>query len=212
MNIVKALFSVGLYGAEVGGMSDQRMKDLQASARGALGKGASLRRSAALELMAHGGPSGDPLVVADLSTVRVWQRCIAAGKVQWLFPMASWEGALNRGRGRGPIRNLRQMADRLYWVPTATGWCQCDQFFTWDEADDKVKWDPVLQLCKEVADSRPDFQGLDSGLATQGLSARVRKTVLRILRLPLMLRWEECGMKLVPISSLMSAICAFTVV
>eukprot|EP00971_Amphidinium_carterae_P299825 5957088-Amphidinium_carterae.1 len=59
--IVKFLFSVGLYGAEVGGISDQHMKDLRASARGALGKGASLRRSAALvqELIAHGGPSGD---------------------------------------------------------------------------------------------------------------------------------------------------------
>eukprot|EP00971_Amphidinium_carterae_P164633 3264130-Amphidinium_carterae.2 len=38
--------------------------------------------------------------------------------------MASWEGALNRGRGRGPICNLRQMADRLHWVPTDTGWRQ----------------------------------------------------------------------------------------
>eukprot|EP00971_Amphidinium_carterae_P055680 1097796-Amphidinium_carterae.1 len=47
--IVKSLFSVGLYGAEAGGISDQHMKDLRASARGALGKGASLRRSAALE-------------------------------------------------------------------------------------------------------------------------------------------------------------------
>eukprot|EP00971_Amphidinium_carterae_P350642 6491664-Amphidinium_carterae.1 len=33
----------------------------------------------------------------------------------------------------------------------------------------KVKWDSALQLCKEVSDSRPDFQGLASGLATQGL-------------------------------------------
>eukprot|EP00971_Amphidinium_carterae_P026180 516378-Amphidinium_carterae.1 len=53
--IVKSLFSVGLYGAEVGGVSDQHMQDLRPSARGALDKGTSLRRSAALELMAHGG-------------------------------------------------------------------------------------------------------------------------------------------------------------
>eukprot|EP00971_Amphidinium_carterae_P198368 3937000-Amphidinium_carterae.2 len=56
---VKFLLSVGLYGAEVGGMSDQHMTDLKASACGALGKGAALRRSAALELMAHGGPSAN---------------------------------------------------------------------------------------------------------------------------------------------------------
>eukprot|EP00971_Amphidinium_carterae_P153932 3052648-Amphidinium_carterae.1 len=49
--IVKSLLSIGLYGAQVGGISDQHMKDLRASARGALGKGASLRRSAALELI-----------------------------------------------------------------------------------------------------------------------------------------------------------------
>eukprot|EP00971_Amphidinium_carterae_P265559 5268159-Amphidinium_carterae.1 len=95
--IVKFFFSAGLYGAEVGGISDQRMKDLRASARGALGKGALLRRSAVLELMAHGGPFGDPRVAADLSTVRVWQHRIAAGKVQWPLPMASWAGALRRG-------------------------------------------------------------------------------------------------------------------
>eukprot|EP00971_Amphidinium_carterae_P083406 1650760-Amphidinium_carterae.4 len=34
-----------------------------------------------------------------------------------------------------------------------------------------LKWDSALQLCKdsEVSDSRPDFQGLASGLATQAL-------------------------------------------
>eukprot|EP00971_Amphidinium_carterae_P230341 4571282-Amphidinium_carterae.2 len=74
--------------------------------------------------MAHGGPSGDPRVTADLSTVRVWQRRVAAGEIIWPLSESnsdvSWEGALRRGRGRGPIRNLRQMADRLHWTPTQT--------------------------------------------------------------------------------------------
>eukprot|EP00971_Amphidinium_carterae_P347577 6489646-Amphidinium_carterae.2 len=74
--IVKSLFSVGVHGAEVGGISEQHMKDLRASAL-------ALRRVAALELMAHGGPIGDPCAVADLRTVCVWQRRIAAGKAQW---------------------------------------------------------------------------------------------------------------------------------
>eukprot|EP00971_Amphidinium_carterae_P158965 3151879-Amphidinium_carterae.5 len=51
--IVRSLSSVGLCGPEGGGMSDQHMKDKRASARGALDKGVSLRRSAALELMAQ---------------------------------------------------------------------------------------------------------------------------------------------------------------
>eukprot|EP00971_Amphidinium_carterae_P279935 5557128-Amphidinium_carterae.1 len=46
------------------------------------------------------------------------------------------------------------------------------QCFTWDEADYKVKWDSALQLCKEASDSKPDFQGLASGLATQALRQR----------------------------------------
>eukprot|EP00971_Amphidinium_carterae_P299826 5957088-Amphidinium_carterae.2 len=64
--------------------------------------------------------------------------------------MASLEGALNKGGGRGPIRNLRLMADRLHWTPTDTGWRQGEQRFTWDEADYKVKWEFALQLCKEA--------------------------------------------------------------
>eukprot|EP00971_Amphidinium_carterae_P316841 6298519-Amphidinium_carterae.1 len=55
----------------------------RASARRALGKGAGLRRSAPVELIAHGVLAADPQVPADLSTVRVWHRRILAGKVEW---------------------------------------------------------------------------------------------------------------------------------
>eukprot|EP00971_Amphidinium_carterae_P268903 5334857-Amphidinium_carterae.4 len=53
--IAKSLYSVGLYRAETGGMSVSRMNDVHISARKALGKGANLRRSSPLELMAYGG-------------------------------------------------------------------------------------------------------------------------------------------------------------
>eukprot|EP00971_Amphidinium_carterae_P086060 1702683-Amphidinium_carterae.1 len=49
-------------------MSAQRMTEIRVAARGALGKGAGLRRSAPWELIAHGGPSGDPQVMADLKS------------------------------------------------------------------------------------------------------------------------------------------------
>eukprot|EP00971_Amphidinium_carterae_P080178 1586568-Amphidinium_carterae.1 len=68
--IVKSLHSVGRYGAEVGGITKTSMSKVRTCARKALGKGAGLRRSATLELMAHGGPAADPQVSADLSTVR----------------------------------------------------------------------------------------------------------------------------------------------
>eukprot|EP00971_Amphidinium_carterae_P038784 762431-Amphidinium_carterae.1 len=57
--IVKSLHSVGLYGAEVGSIPKLGMNKLRTNARKALGRGAGLRRSAPLELMAHGGPAAD---------------------------------------------------------------------------------------------------------------------------------------------------------
>eukprot|EP00971_Amphidinium_carterae_P056795 1122974-Amphidinium_carterae.1 len=149
--IVKSLYSVGLYGAEVGGMSASHMKDVRISARKALGKGASLRRSSPLELMAYGGPAGDPQVTSDLNTIRAWQRKLNAGTLVWPLDTEVWDGALNRGRGRGPIRHLRLLADRLAWTPAEGGWRCEDQYFTWSEADYKVKWDSARALLTEVA-------------------------------------------------------------
>eukprot|EP00971_Amphidinium_carterae_P028110 553409-Amphidinium_carterae.1 len=120
--IVKSLHSVGLYGAEVGGMPKSGMTKIRTCARKALGKGAGLRRSAPLELMAHGGPAADPQVSADLSTVRVWHRRILAGKMDWPLQEHLWDSALRPGRGRGPIRNFKQLAERLGWTPALGGW------------------------------------------------------------------------------------------
>eukprot|EP00971_Amphidinium_carterae_P215044 4267863-Amphidinium_carterae.1 len=51
------------------------------------------------------------------------------------------------------------MADRhhhkLGWTVIEHGWCQGDQHFTRYDGH-KVKWDTTLQLCKGVADTRPD--------------------------------------------------------
>eukprot|EP00971_Amphidinium_carterae_P054229 1068165-Amphidinium_carterae.1 len=67
--------------------------------------------------MAHGGPAADPQVSADLSTIRVWHRRILACnlKLDWPLTDAMWDNALRPGRGRGPTRNLKQLADRLSW-------------------------------------------------------------------------------------------------
>eukprot|EP00971_Amphidinium_carterae_P069502 1375225-Amphidinium_carterae.1 len=56
-----------------------------------LGKGAGLRRSAPLELMAHGGQA------------------------------RMWDDALRPGPGRRPTRNLKQLAVRLGWIPRCAG-------------------------------------------------------------------------------------------
>eukprot|EP00971_Amphidinium_carterae_P092636 1834831-Amphidinium_carterae.1 len=69
-----------------------------------------------------GGPAADPQVSADLSTIRVWHRRILAGKLEWPLPDSMWDNALRPGRGRGPTRNLKQLAERLGWLPALGGW------------------------------------------------------------------------------------------
>eukprot|EP00971_Amphidinium_carterae_P117004 2317112-Amphidinium_carterae.4 len=126
--IVKSLYNVGLYGAEVGGMSVAHINDVRVSARKALGKGANLRRSSPLELMAYGGPAGDPQ-----------------------------KPALNKGRGRRPIRDLKTLANRVGWVPHPQG-RQCgEQIFTWQDANWKIKRDSSRALLADVTSKRPDF-------------------------------------------------------
>eukprot|EP00971_Amphidinium_carterae_P151951 3011548-Amphidinium_carterae.1 len=97
--IAKSLYRVGLYGAEIGGMSVARMNDVRISARRAPGKGTNLRRSSLVELMAYGGPAGDPQVTADLNTIRVWQRKLNAGTLKWPLEQSIWNNALSKGRG-----------------------------------------------------------------------------------------------------------------
>eukprot|EP00971_Amphidinium_carterae_P205425 4076908-Amphidinium_carterae.1 len=167
--IVKSLHSVGLYGAEVGGIPKSGMNKLHMSARKAFGKGAGLRRSAPLELMAHGEPTADPQVSADLS-MRVWNRRILARKqcrkLEWPLEPRLWDDALKPGRGRGPMRNLKQLAVRLGWLPALGGWTCQGQWFSSDEATLRAKWDSAQVLCADVASTRKDFEGLASGLST----------------------------------------------
>eukprot|EP00971_Amphidinium_carterae_P200384 3976547-Amphidinium_carterae.1 len=137
--IVKSLHSTGLYGAEVGGIPKTGMTKIRTGARKALGKGAGLRRSAPLESIAHGGPAADPQVSADLSTVRVWHRRILVGKLEWPQPDNMWDNALRPGRGRGPTRNLKQLAERLGWSPALGGWTCNAQWSSWDEATLRAK-------------------------------------------------------------------------
>eukprot|EP00971_Amphidinium_carterae_P140080 2775673-Amphidinium_carterae.1 len=87
--------------------------------------------------MAYGGPAGDPQVTSDLNTIRAWQRKLAAGTLEWPLATEVWERALNKGRGRGPVRHLRLLADRLAWLPAEGGWYCEGQHFTWSEADYK---------------------------------------------------------------------------
>eukprot|EP00971_Amphidinium_carterae_P152722 3027054-Amphidinium_carterae.5 len=150
-------------------MSVARMNDVRVSARKALGKGANLRRSSPLELMSYGGPVGDPQVTADLNTIRVWQRKLNTGTLVWPLDESVWEPALNKGRGRGPIRHLKTLANRAGWFPHQQRWQCGEQVFTWQDADLKIMQHSSRALLADVTSKRPDFAGLETGLSNQAL-------------------------------------------
>eukprot|EP00971_Amphidinium_carterae_P230398 4572703-Amphidinium_carterae.2 len=119
--------------------------------------------------MAYGGPAGDPQVTADLSTIRVWQRKLNTGTLVWLLEQSVWEPALNKGRGRGPIRHLTTLANRIGWFPHQQGWQCGEQIFTWQDADWKIKHDSSRAFLADVMSKRPDFVGLETGLSNQAM-------------------------------------------
>eukprot|EP00971_Amphidinium_carterae_P204828 4064989-Amphidinium_carterae.3 len=56
-------------------------------------------------------------------------------------------------------------ADRLGWVPDEGGWRCNGQWFSWDKAALKAKWDSAQALCSFVASTRADFDGMAAGLS-----------------------------------------------
>eukprot|EP00971_Amphidinium_carterae_P178679 3544529-Amphidinium_carterae.1 len=72
--------------------------------------------------MANGGPAADRRSQRTLySNVRVWHRRILVGKLEWPLEARLWDNDIQPGRGRGPTRNLKQLAVRLGWVPAHSG-------------------------------------------------------------------------------------------
>eukprot|EP00971_Amphidinium_carterae_P119902 2374866-Amphidinium_carterae.1 len=102
-----------------------------------------------------------------------------------------WDNALRPGRARGPTRNLKQLAERLGWFPALGGWTCEGQWFSWDEATLRAKWDSAQVLCAKVARTRPDFEGLALGLSSSSM-ARVKRTTVRR---PSMRHLEAFGMR-----------------
>eukprot|EP00971_Amphidinium_carterae_P105715 2093546-Amphidinium_carterae.1 len=74
-----AVSACHLYGSEVSGLAATSSHRVRVSARGALGRGAQLRRAAELELALTGGIKADPQVTLDLYTIRAWQRAQLTG-------------------------------------------------------------------------------------------------------------------------------------
>eukprot|EP00971_Amphidinium_carterae_P316798 6297472-Amphidinium_carterae.1 len=60
--------------------------------------------------------------------------------------------------------------------PEHGGWISNGQYFTWNEADYKVKWDSARVLLADVAAKKTDFGGLETGLSTQTFRHLKRST------------------------------------
>eukprot|EP00971_Amphidinium_carterae_P057394 1134789-Amphidinium_carterae.1 len=79
--------------------------------------------------------------------VRVWYRGLFAGKLEWPLSNALC-ARMPFAMGRGPlIRNLRQLAEKLGWVPDEHCWRAQGQWFSWEETGLKAKCDFARVLC-----------------------------------------------------------------
>eukprot|EP00971_Amphidinium_carterae_P194101 3851509-Amphidinium_carterae.1 len=156
-----ALWSQGMYGAEVNGLSQALLRKLRSAGRAALGKGARKRRSAELELTLTGRAAKDPQVVADVTLVRTWDRWIQRGG-SWPPSAAQWEHGLSK-RG-GPLSALAEFAQRVSWHPGQAGWLTTRGFVPWCQASATAAQDSQAWLFKQLAIRRADFAGLEAGL------------------------------------------------
>eukprot|EP00971_Amphidinium_carterae_P231900 4602229-Amphidinium_carterae.1 len=129
--IVKSLQSVGLYGAEVGGIIVHGMTDFRSS---------SWQGSQLEEVFCPLGADGP------------------------------WGNHLRSARARSDSQcaiNCGAQADRFGGVPDEDRcWRAQGQWFFWEEAAPKTKWDSARGLCAAGALKRADSDGLASCLST----------------------------------------------
>eukprot|EP00971_Amphidinium_carterae_P078157 1546231-Amphidinium_carterae.2 len=159
--VMSALWSQGMYGAEVNGLSQALVRKLRSAGRAALGKGARKRRSAAIELSLAGQAAKDPQVVADVTLVRTWDRWIQRGG-HWPPTAAQWEHALSKNGG--PLSALAEFAQRVSWHPGEAGWHTTRGYVLWCQASATGAQDSQAWLLKQLAARREDFAGLEAEL------------------------------------------------
>eukprot|EP00971_Amphidinium_carterae_P031997 630290-Amphidinium_carterae.1 len=147
--VMSALWSQGMYGAEVNGLSQALVKKLRIAGRAALGKG--LARGAAK----------DPQVVADATLLRTWDRWIQKGG-NWPPRQTQWDQALRKAGG--PLSALAEFAQRVSWHPGEAGWQTTRGFVPWCQASATGAQDSQAWLLKQLAKRRADFEGLETGL------------------------------------------------
>eukprot|EP00971_Amphidinium_carterae_P214543 4257721-Amphidinium_carterae.1 len=142
--IAKSLHSVGLYGAESRGISASHMRDVRISAR--------------MQRLVKEPVLGD----LPFGAHGLWRTSRRSARgLDALSDAASWIGPWTTG-------HLRLLADRLGWVPMPeVGKVRSSTSLgTKLTKKSSAKWDSAKNLLAEVAEHRPDFKGLETGLST----------------------------------------------
>eukprot|EP00971_Amphidinium_carterae_P009560 188708-Amphidinium_carterae.2 len=126
-----ALWSQGMYGAEVNGLSQALVRKLRSAGRAALGKGARKRRSAEIELsltfLGWAGRQGSSTWGTLASPTFTVGAC-----------------ALKEG---GPLSALAEFAQRVSWQPGEAGWHTTRGFVPWCQASATGAQDSQASSC-----------------------------------------------------------------
>eukprot|EP00971_Amphidinium_carterae_P150993 2994494-Amphidinium_carterae.1 len=76
----------------------------------------------------------------------------------WPPTETQWASANVERRGRGPIRHLHSLCERLGWYPKSEGFGTPRGDISWDDADYFVVTASHCKVMESVAQRRPDFQ------------------------------------------------------
>eukprot|EP00971_Amphidinium_carterae_P057353 1133954-Amphidinium_carterae.1 len=109
--------------------------------------------------MAYGGPAGDPKVTADLNTIRIWQRHLDAGRLEW--PLEE-KGMVYRPE---PWQKTRPVTRARYEGPSDISVCWLTGLDGNPSPEGGVAANNFSKTF--VATTRPNFAGLETGLSTQ---------------------------------------------
>eukprot|EP00971_Amphidinium_carterae_P216323 4293950-Amphidinium_carterae.1 len=100
-----------------------------------------------------------------------WMACVLqahSGRKDGVAPACQNVGQRSQPRKRARSYSQPETVGREAWLgPSPRGGWTCNgQWFSWDEATLRAKWDSAEVLCAEVARTRKAFEGLAAGLST----------------------------------------------
>eukprot|EP00971_Amphidinium_carterae_P096058 1900874-Amphidinium_carterae.1 len=89
----------------------------------------------------------------------------------WPPPENLWD-RVDRGRaGRGPLRHLKTLCQRLRWTPQPQGFLTPEGSISWADADYYVVLASHRYVMQQVVARRPEFEGIELGIDGRTIEA-----------------------------------------